>query len=268
MKKIIAITLSLVLALGLFAGCNRTDDAKTIRIGATPSPHAEILEVIKDALAEDGWTLIIQEFDDYVLPNTAVEQGELDANYFQHIKYLNNFNEENKTHLVSVAGIHYEPLGIYAGKTATLEALKDGATIAVPNDATNEARALLLLEKAGLITLKEGAGITATVKDIESNPHNYKLKEVQADLVPSVLKDVDIAVINGNYAIGADLKLADALATEDENDASTDYYQNVLVVKEGNENSEKTQALLKALKSDAVKNFINETYNGAVVPLF
>ncbi len=268
MKKIIAITLSLVLALSLFAGCNRTDDAKTIRVGATPSPHAEILEVIQDALAEDGWTLVIQEFDDYVLPNTAVEQGELDANYFQHIKYLNNFNEENKTHLVSVAGIHYEPFGIYAGKTASLEALQDGAMIAVPNDATNEARALLLLEKAGLITLKEGVGISATVNDIESNPHNYKLKEVQADLVPSVLKDVDIAVINGNYAIGAGLKLADALATEDENDESTDYYQNVLVVKEGNENSEKTQALLKALKSDAVKNFINETYNGAVVPLF
>lgn len=267
MKKIIAIALSLVLALSLFAGCGKSDD-KTITVGATPSPHAEILEVIKDALAEDGWTLEIKEFNDYVLPNTAVEEGQLDANYFQHIKYMNNFNEENGTHLVSVAGIHYEPFGIYAGKCDSLDALPDGAKIAVPNDATNEARALLLLEQAGLITLKEGVGIAATKDDIIDNPHDYELYEVQAELVPTVLKDVEIAVINGNYALGAGLKVADALEVEAANGTATDYYQNILCVKEGNENSEKTQALIKALKSDAVRNYINETYNGAVVPLF
>ncbi len=267
MKKIIAIALSLVLALSLFAGCGKSDD-KTITVGATPSPHAEILEVIKDALAKDGWTLVIKEFNDYVLPNTAVEEGQLDANYFQHVKYMNNFNEENGTHLVSVAGIHYEPFGIYAGKCASLKDLPDGAKIAVPNDATNEARALLLLEQAGLIKLKAGVGIAATKDDIVENPHKYELYEVQAELVPTVLKDVEIAVINGNYALGAGLKVADALAVEASDGTATEYYQNILCVKEGNENSEKTQALLKALKSDAVKNYINETYNGAVVPLF
>lgn len=267
MKKIIALVLSLVLALGLFAGCGKNDD-KVIKVGATPSPHAEILEVIKDALAADGWTLEIKEFNDYVLPNTSVEEGQLDANYFQHVKYMNNFNEENGTHLVSVGGIHYEPFGIYAGKSESLEALPDGAKIAVPNDATNEARALLLLEQAGLITLKEGVGIAATKADIVENPHNYELYEVQAELVPTVLKDVEIAVINGNYALGAGLKLADALATEAADGLATEYYQNILCVKEGNENSEKTKALLKALKSDAVKEYIEKTYNGAVVPLF
>lgn len=267
MKKIIAITLSLVLALSLFAGCGKSDD-KTITVGATPSPHAEILEVIKDALAEDGWTLEIKEFNDYVLPNTAVEEGQLDANYFQHVKYMKNFNEENGTHLVSVAGIHYEPFGIYAGKCSSLADLPDGAKIAVPNDATNEARALLLLEQAGLITLKEGVGIAATKDDIVENPHNYELYEVQAELVPTVLKDVEIAVINGNYALGAGLKVADALEVEAANGTATDYYQNILCVKEGNENSEKTQALIKALKSDAVREYIENTYNGAVVPLF
>lgn len=267
MKKIIAIALSLILTLSLFAGCGKQDE-KTITVGATASPHAEILEVIKDALAAEGWTLVIKEFNDYVLPNTAVEEGQLDANYFQHIKYLNNFNEENGTHLVSVAGIHYEPMGIYAGKSASLAELPDGAKIAVPNDATNEARALLLLEQAGLIKLKEGVGIAATKDDIIDNPHNYELYEVQAELVPTVLKDVAIAVINGNYAIDAGLKLADALVTESATGTATDYYQNVLVVKEGNENSEKIQALVKALKSDAVRQYIENTYNGAVVPLF
>lgn len=267
MKKIIALVLSLVLALSLFAGCGKSDD-KVIKVGATPSPHAEILGVIKDALAADGWTLEIKEFNDYVLPNTSVEEGQLDANYFQHVKYMNNFNEENGTHLVSVAGIHYEPFGIYAGKSASLEALPDGAKIAVPNDATNEARALLLLEQAGLIKLKDGVGIAATKADIVENPHKYELYEVQAELVPTVLKDVEIAVINGNYALGAGLKLADALATESADGTATEYYQNILCVKAGNENSAKTQALLKALKSDAVKAYIEKTYNGAVVPLF
>ena len=266
MKKIIAVILSLTLALALF-GCSKTED-KVIKVGATPAPHAEILEVIKDALAEDGWTLEIVEFNDYVQPNHAVEDGELDANYFQHVLYLNGFNKDNGTHLVNAGGIHYEPFGIYAGKTASLDALADGAKIGVPNDATNEARALLLLEQEGLIKLKEGVGLEATKSDIVENPHNYEIVEIEAQLLPATLPDLDIAVINGNYAIDAGLKVSEALAIESAEGTATEYYQNVIAVKEGNENSEKIQALLKALKSDAVKQYIQNTYDGAVVPLF
>ena len=267
MKKIIAIILALTLVLSL-AACKKNAGDKVIRVGATPAPHAEILEVIKDALAEDGWTLEIVEFNDYVQPNHAVEDGELDANYFQHVLYLNQFNAENGTHLVNAGGIHYEPFGIYAGKTASLSALADGAKIGVPNDATNEARALLLLEQEGLIVLKEGVGLDATKADIVENPHNYEIVEIEAQLLPASLPDLDIAVINGNYAIDAGLKVSEALAIEAADGAATEYYQNVIAVKEGNENSEKIQALLKALKSDAVKQYIEKTYNGAVVPLF
>ena len=267
MKKIIAVILSLTLALSLVA-CGGNNDEKTIKVGATPSPHAEILEVIKDTLAAEGWTLEIVEFDDYVLPNTSLEEGQLDANYFQHVLYLNEFNESNGTHLVNAGGIHYEPFGIYAGKCASLADLPDGAKIGVPNDATNEARALLLLEQEGLIKLKEGVGINATKEDIIENPHNYEIVETKAELLTTTLQDVDIAVINGNYAIGAGLKMADALAIESATGTATDYYQNVIAVKEGNENSENTQALLKALKSEAVREYIEKTYNGAVVPLF
>lgn len=267
MKKIIAVILSLVLILSLCA-CGGNADDKTIKIGATPAPHAEILEVIKEALAAEGWTLEIVEFNDYVQPNQAVEDGELDANYFQHVLYLNGFNADNGTHLVNAGGIHYEPFGIYAGKTASLDALADGAKIGVPNDATNEARALLLLEQEGLIKLKEGVGLDATKADIVENPHNYEIVEIEAQLLPATLPDLDIAVINGNYAIDAGLKVSEALAIEAADGAATEYYQNVIAVKEGNENSEKIQALLKALKSDAVKQFIQNTYDGAVVPLF
>ncbi|MBQ8580437.1 MAG: MetQ/NlpA family ABC transporter substrate-binding protein [Oscillospiraceae bacterium] len=267
MKKIIALVLSLVLTLSL-AACAGNNDDKTIKVGATPAPHAEILEVIKEALAADGWTLEIVEFDDYVLPNTALEEGQLDANYFQHVLYMNDFNASNGTHLVNAAGIHYEPFGIYAGKCASLADLPDGAKIGVPNDATNEARALLLLEQEGLIKLKDGVGINATKDDIVENPHNYEIYEAKAELLTTLLADVDIAVINGNYAIDAGLKVADALAIESAEGTATEYYQNVIAVKEGNENSEKIQALLKALKSDAVKQYIEDTYNGAVVPLF
>jgi D-methionine transport system substrate-binding protein len=266
-KKIFAVILALSLLLSL-AACGGKSDEKTIKIGATPAPHAEILEVIKDALAAEGWTLQIVEFDDYILPNKALENGELDANYFQHVLYMEEFNEEYGTHLVSAGGIHYEPMGIYAGKIASLAALPDGAKIGVPNDTTNEARALLLLEQEGLIKLREGVGINATKADIVENPHNYEIVETKAELLTTTLQDVDIAVINGNYAIDAGLKVSDALAVESAEGTATAYYQNVVAVKEGNEHSEKTQALLKALKSETVKQYIEKTYNGAVVPLF
>ena len=266
MKKIIALVLALTLALSLAACGGKSEAAdKTIKVGASPAPHAAILEIAADLLAKDGYTLEIVEFDDYILPNTALEEGELDANYFQHITYMNDFNESKGTHMVSAAGIHYEPFGIYAGKTATLAELADGAQIAVPNDATNEARALLLLEQAGLIKLAEGAGITATKDDIAENPHNFEIIETKAELLTTVLQDVDIAVINGNYAIGAGLKVKDALAVEAADGAAATAYVNVVAVKEGNEGSEKIQALVKALKSAEVKTFVETTYEGAVV---
>ncbi len=267
MKKIIAIVLALTLALSL-AACGGKADDKTIKVGATPAPHAEILEIVKESLAAEGWTLEIVEFDDYVLPNTALSEGQLDANYFQHITYMNNFNEEYGIKMASAAGIHYEPFGLYAGKTASIEALADGAQIAVPNDATNEARALLLLEQVGLIDLAEGVGINATKEDIVANPKNIEIVEMKAELLTTTLQDVDMAVINGNYAIGAGLKVAEALAVEAADGTAADAYQNVITVMEGHENDEKIQALINALKSDAVKAFIEETYEGAVVPLF
>lgn len=271
MKKIASIILALALVLSLslsLTACDNAADEKVIKVGATPAPHAEILEVIKDTLAEEGWTLEIVEFDDYVLPNTALEEGQLDANYFQHVQYLNWFNDSYGTHLVSAGGIHYEPFGIYAGKCASLADLPDGAKIGIPNDGTNGARALLLLEQEGLIKLKDGVGLEATKDDIVENPHNYEIVETKAELLTTTLQDVDIAVINGNYAIDAGLKVSEALAIESAEGTATEYYQNVIAVKEGNENSEKIQALLNALKSDAVKQYIEETYNGAVVPLF
>ena len=279
-RRLTVLALALCLLLGLAAcGGNNTAgngaadsgdaaDSKVITVGATPAPHAEILEVAKEVLAEEGYTLEITEFDDYIMPNDAVEEGELDANYFQHITYMNQFNADNGYHLVSVGSIHYEPFGIYAGKTASLEELADGAQVAIPNDATNGGRALLLLEQEGLITLKEGAGITATVNDIVDNPKNLEIVELEARLLPDSLKDVDLAVINGNYAIDAGLKIADALAIESAEGEAATAYANVLTVKEGNEESEGVQALLAALESDEVKTFIEETYDGAVVPLF
>lgn len=267
MKKIVALLLTLALALSL-AACSSSADDKTIKVGASPAPHAEILEVVKPILEKEGYTLEIVEFDDYIIPNTSLEEGELDANYFQHITYMNNFNEENGTHLVSVAAIHYEPFGIYAGKCASLAELPDGAQIAVPNDGTNEARALLLLQQEGLITLEEGVGLTATKSNIAENPHNYDIVETKAELVSTVLQDVDVAVINGNYAIEAGLKVSEALAVESAQGEAAEAYANVIAVKEGNEDSEKIQALVKAIQSDEVKTFIEENYDGAVVPLF
>lgn len=264
MKKIITLVLALVLVLSL-AACGNAADDKTIKVGATPAPHAAILEVAAEILAEQGYTLEIIPFDDYVLPNTALDTKELDANYFQHITYMNGFNEEHGTNMVSAAGIHYEPMGIYAGKSDDLSALAEGAKIGVPNDATNEARALLLLEQEGLITLKEGAGIAATKDDIAENPLNLEIVETKAELLTTVLQDVDVAVINGNYAIDAGLKVADALAVEAADGAAAEAYVNVIAVNAGDENSEKIQALVEVLKSQAVKDFIAETYQGAVV---
>ncbi len=266
MKKFALITLAIVLCLSLTA-CGGSD-SKIIKIGATPAPHCDILEVAKEVLAKDGYTLEIQEFNDYVVPNNAVETGDLDANYFQHITYMNNFNAEHKSHLVSVAGIHYEPFGLYAGKTASLEALADGAQIAVPNDPSNEARALQLLQQEGLITLKEGVGLDATKSDITGNPRGFEIVEMEAQLLPQTLQDVDMAVINGNYAIDAGLKVSEAVAVEAADGVAAEAYVNILTVKAGNEDKEGIQALAKALQSPEVKAYIESTYDGAVVPLF
>ena len=266
MKKTLVLVLALALALTAFAGCGKKSD--TLKVGASPAPHAEILEVAKEILAEDGITLEIVEYNDYVLPNTATEDGDIDANYFQHGPYLTDFNEQNGTHLVSVAAIHYEPLAIYAGKTASLADVKEGATVAIPNDGTNEARALKLLEAQGLITLSPDADFTATVLDIVDNPLNLDIQEIEAAQVPRTLQDVDIAVINGNYAIDAGLDASLILATEDPNSEAAQTYANILVVKEGNEDNEQIQALAEALQSEEVRTFIEETYGVAVVPMF
>lgn len=274
MKKITKITkivLILTLVLALFTGCgSNSAKGSTIVVGASVTPHSEILNVAKEILAEKGITLKVVEFSDYVQPNTNVESGDLDANYFQHVQYLNQFNEDNGTHIVSVASIHYEPFGIFAGKTASIKDLKDGAIISVPNDGTNEARALMLLEAQGLIKLKADAGFTATILDIAENPKNLVIKELEAAQLTLSLQDVDMAVINGNYAIQAGLNATtDALAIEDkDSDVIKNNYTNILCVKEGNENNDAVQELIKALKSQKVKAFMQDKYNGAVVPMF
>ncbi|MCI7594658.1 MAG: MetQ/NlpA family ABC transporter substrate-binding protein [Lachnospiraceae bacterium] len=250
------------------AATDQGSELETIKVGATPAPHAEILEVIKDKLLEKGYQLEIVEYNDYILPNNAVQDGDLDANYFQHQPYLDDFNAQNGTTLVTVATVHFEPFGLYAGKTASLEELKEGAKVAVPNDTTNEARALLLLEAQGLIKLKEGAGINATKIDIVENPLNLEIVELEAAQIPRALQDVDIAAINGNYAVGAGLSLKDALAVEAADSLAAQTYGNVVVVKEGNEESEKTKALVEVILSEEVKTFINDNYDGAVVPVF
>lgn len=267
-KKLAALLVVGTLVAASLSGCGKKKEDKVIKVGASVTPHAEILNQIKDDLAKDGYTLEIVEYNDYVIPNTSLQSGELDANYFQHEPYLIDFNKENNTTLESVAKIHYEPFGIYAGKTKSLEEIKDGAVVAVPNDTTNEARALLLLEENGLIKLKEGAGISATVLDIEENPHNLEIKELEAAQLARSLADVDIACLNGNYAIEAGLTVKDALAAETKESLAAQTYANILVVKAGNENSEKTKALIKALQSDKVRDYINNTYDGGVVPIF
>ena len=286
MKKLLALTLALVLCLGLAAcgGGTSTDtdtnadtssdadtngETITLTVGATPNPHAEILAQVKDDLAAEGIDLVVKEYSDYVVPNTAVEEGDLDANYFQHTPYMEKFNEENGTHLVSVGKIHYEPMGIYPGLTKTLEELPDGATIAVPNDATNEARALQLLAAQGLIELKEDAGLNATPNDITSNPKNLQFKELEAAMLPQTASEVDLSVINSNFAMEGGMNPAtDSLASEDADSEAAQTFANIIAVKEGNENDPAIQALVKALQSDKVKEYIEKTYSGAVVAVF
>lgn len=286
MKKLLALTLALVLCLGLAAcgGGTSTDTSSdadtngdatangetiTLTVGATPNPHAEILAQVKDDLAAEGIDLVVKEYSDYVVPNTAVEEGDLDANYFQHTPYMEKFNEENGTHLVSVGKIHYEPMGIYPGLTKTLEELPDGATIAVPNDATNEARALQLLAAQGLIELKEDAGLNATPNDITSNPKNLQFKELEAAMLPQTASEVDLSVINSNFAMEGGMNPAtDSLASEDADSEAAQTFANIIAVKEGHENDPAIQALVKALQSDKVKEYIEKTYSGAVVAVF
>lgn len=244
-------------------------EAVALRVGASPTPHAEILNFAKDILLSDyNINLEVVEYSDYVVPNTAVEEGEDDANYFQHTPYLDTFNEDNGTHLVSVAKIHYEPFGLYSNTVTDVADLPDGATIAIPNDGSNEARALYLLEAEGLITLNHEAGYNATVLDITENPHNFEFEEVAAEMVARTIDDVDGAIVNGNYALEAGLDIADAIATESADSDSAQTYANIIVVKEGNENNEAVQALVEVLTSDAVRDYINDTYEGAVVPIF
>jgi len=270
-KRVLATILASVLALGVFAGCGGSNaasgDDKVITVGASSTPHAEILEQVKPILAEQGYTLEITIFDDYVIPNQVVESGEMDANYFQHVLYLGNFNDNNDTHLVNAGGIHYEPLGIYPGQKASLADIAEGDVIAVPNDPTNEARALLLLQENGLLTLKEGAGIEATISDIVENPYNITFQELAAEQVARVKEEVAFIVLNGNYALQAGLSAdKDAIACENANSEAIQNYVNVIAVKEGNENNADIKALIEVLKSDEIKEYILNTYNGSVIP--
>ena len=279
-KKLLALLLALSLSLSLTAcggdgGANTTDDdtssdadaaeTVTLTVAASPTPHAEILKQCVPILKEQGIDLVVNEYSDYVIPNTAVEDGDEDANYFQHIPYLDDFNATRGTHLVNVAAVHIEPMGVYAGKTASLEELADGATIAVPSDATNEGRALLLLETQGLIKLADSTNLSSTPNDSVENPTNLEFVEMEAAQIPSSLADVDLAVINSNYALGAGLNpTEDALVLE----SADSPYVNVLVVKEGNEETPAVLALIEALHSDTIRTYIEETYGGAVIPAF
>ena len=237
-------------------------------MGASPSPHAEILNAVADELKSEGYELKVVEYNDYVQPNVALDAGDLDANYFQHLPYLENYNDENGTDLVSAGAIHFEPMGLYAGKSSDINNVPDGAKIAVPSDATNEARALLLLQDQGVIKLKDGVGLEATANDIEENPHNIQLVEVEAAAVPRSLEDSDFAVINGNYALSAGLDTSTTLASESADSEAAQTYANIVAVRKGDENSEKTQALIKALTSDTARKFIEEQYKGSVIPVF
>ena len=273
-KKILALALAGVLVVGALTGCGssksessekKTDDKK-ITVAASATPHAEILEEAKTLLKDKGYELEVKVFDDYVQPNNVVESGEIDANYFQHVPYLEQFNEEKGTHLVVAGKIHYEPFGIYPGTKKDLKDIAKGDKIAVPNDTTNEARALLLLQDNGIIKLKDGVGIKATVNDIEENPNNIEIVELEAAQVPRVVNEVAYVVLNGNYALEANYTVKkDALAYEKSDSEAAKTYVNVIAVKEGNENSEKIKALVDVLKSDSIKKFINEKYDGAVI---
>ena len=285
MKKFLALALSSVLALSLLAGCGSSNtpaasgssgsasngEPVTLTVGASITPHAEILAQCKPILAEQGIDLVIKEYTDYVQPTTALEEGSLDANYFQHINYLNWFNGEYNTHLVSAASVHYEPFGIYAGKVSAIADLKDGDEIDIPNDGSNETRALLLLQQEGLITLKDGitAASNATVQDIESYNVNITIREIEAAQLTQALPGIAMAVINGNYALQGGLNAgSDALAIEAADGDAAQEYGNILAVKEGHENDPAILALIDVLHSDTIRDYINNTYSGAVVPTF
>ena len=274
-KKVLAVVLALTLTLAFCTACGGGSDEsaeadKTIKVAATPAPHAEILEdVVKDILAEDGWDLEVVVMEDYVTPNTAVTDGDVDANYFQHINYLDSYNEENGTDIVNAGGVHYEPMGVYKGTKKSFEELAEGDQIGVPNDPTNEARALNLLAENGVITLKEDAGVTATVLDIVDNPKGVEIVELEAATLPTQLPGLALGVINGNYAIEAGLALKDTIASEtSESELIAEQYVNIIACAKGNEESDKIVALVKALKSDAVKKYIEDNYEGAVQSMF
>ena len=269
MKKLLAVVLTGAFVVSALAGCGKSTSAddKVIKVAASATPHAEILEQAKPLLEAKGYDLQVTVFDDYVQPNNVVEGGDFDANYFQHIPYLESFNEEKGTHLVNAGGIHYEPFGIYPGTKASLDELADGDSIAVPNDTTNEARALLLLQDNGIITLKEDAGLTATKNDIVENPYNVDIVELEAAQVPRVKDEVAFMVLNGNYALEAGFSVAkDAIAYEKADSEAAKTYVNVIAVKEGNENSDKIKALVEVLTSQEIRDYINNTYDGAVIP--
>ena len=281
-KKVLTVLLAGVLAAAALTGCGGSDkggdsgssgsdsgsssDGKVIKVAASATPHAEILEEAKGVLEKEGYHLDVTVFNDYVQPNEVVESGDFDANYFQHIPYLESFNEEKGTHLVNAGGIHYEPFGIYPGTKKSLDELEEGDTIAVPNDTTNEARALLLLEANGVIKLKDGAGLNATVNDIAENTKNIKIQELEAAQVSRVVEEVAFVVLNGNYALEAGYSVkSDAIAYETSDSEAAKTYVNVIAVKEGNEENEAVQALVKVLKSDDIKKFIDGEYDGAVI---
>ena len=270
MKRFLAVTLSLLITAAFITGCGSTgnsadanSDDRVITVGASPSPHAEILAVAKDVLAEQGYTLDVKEYSDYIQPNVALSAGDLDANYFQHKPYLDDYNKNNSTDLVSAAAI-----GLYSTTIKSLDELKDGDKIAVPNDATNEARALLLLQDNGVIKLKKDAGLSATKNDIVENPKNLDITEIEAAQLPRSINNVAIAAINGNYAVEAGLKVSDAIAVEAKDSLAAETYANIVAVRPDNKDSEKIKALVSALQSDKVKSFIDEKYQGAVVAVF
>ena len=269
-RKLLAGTLATVLALGTLAGnavLVSAEDDKTITVAASATPHAEILEQAAPLLEEEGWKLDVTVFEDYVQPNLVVDSGDFDANYFQHIPYLDHFNEEHGTSLVNAGGIHYEPFGIYPGTKEDLSELEEGDVIAVPNDTTNEARALLLLQDNGVIKLKDGVGLEATARDIEENPNNVEIQELEAAQVSRVAGEVAFVVLNGNYALQAGYSVSkDAVAYEKSDSEAAQTYVNVIAVQEGNEDSDKIKALVDVLKSDEIKDFITENYDGAVIP--
>lgn len=259
MKKIITLAAALLAATALFAQTK-------LKVGATPEPHAAFLNLIKEDLKADGIDLVVVDFTDYVIPNEALESGEIDANFFQHLPYLESFNKERGYHLTNAGGIHVEPIALYSKKVKSIADLKKKATVAIPNDPTNEGRALLLLQSAGLITLDSNAGLEATPVNIVNNPKNLKFSELEAASVPRVLQDVDAAVINGNYAIPVGLVATkDGLYVE----GADSPYVNIVSVKEGNETSDKIKALVNALKSEKIKKYISETYqDGEVIAVF